>query len=185
FYFVGGDSSGGFVAMGVFFSKNLPDRGDRLRKSNEAGVKCSLCMASNLSSGSPNEFIGAGLSFPIGTNVQGSFQLSNGTTNLEESIRIILGTRLGERAYRPNFGSRLSEIMFEPMNTQVLMLIRLYVREAIEMWEPRLTLKDVITEPDPSTGRVSINIVYQPRNSYDIRSLVYPFFLMQSGDGSQ
>lgn len=131
---------------------------------------------------SNSEYIGAGLAFPMSTNVQGSLQLSSNEANLEESIRIILGTRLGERAYRPNFGSRLSEIMFEPMNTQVLLLIRLYVKEAIEMWEPRLVLKDVITEPDPSTGRVSINVVYQPKNTYDIRSMVYPFFLMQPGE---
>lgn len=131
---------------------------------------------------SSEDYTGAGVAFPIATNVQGSLQLSSHIASLEESIRIILGTQLGERAYRPNFGSRLSEVMFEPMNTQVLMLIRLYVKEAIEKWEPRLLLKDVITEPDPNTGSVSINIIYQPKDSYDIRSLVYPFFLTQPGD---
>lgn len=131
---------------------------------------------------SAEDYIGAGVSFPMKTNVQGSFQLSSHIASLEESIRIILGTNLGERVYRPNFGSRLSEVMFEPMNTQVLMLIRLYVKEAIEKWEPRLVLKEVITEPNPSTGSVSINIIYQPKDSYDIRSLVYPFFLAQPGE---
>ena len=85
-------------------------------------------------------YIGAGLACPIHTNAQGSFQLSYGTRNLEESIAIILKTKLGERVYRPNFGSRLSELAFEPMNTETLSLIRLYVREAIEIWEPRIDL---------------------------------------------
>lgn len=125
----------------------------------------------------PNNYIGAGLAFPISTNVQGSLQLSSGTTNLEESIRIILGTRLGERVYRPDFGSRLSEMVFEPMNTQVLLMIRLYVREALEIWEPRITIEDIITEPDPVSGQVNINILYTPKEIYDIRSMVYPFFL--------
>ena len=133
---------------------------------------------------STDDCIGVGLSFPIRTNVQGSFQLSNDTTNLEESIRVILGTRLGERVYRPNFGSRLSEIMFEPMSTDALTLIRMHVKEALETWEPRIILKDVITEPDPLTGMVSVNVIYQPKNSYDIRSLVYPLFLMQTGEYS-
>ncbi|MDB9526525.1 GPW/gp25 family protein [Oscillatoria sp. CS-180] len=123
-------------------------------------------------------YIGAGLAFPVNTNVQGSFQLSSDTQNLEESIRIILGTRLGERVYRPNFGSRLSEMVFEPMNTQTLLMIRLHVQEALEIWEPRIDLIEVITEPDPMTGRVNINIIYQPRNSYDSRSMVYPFYLI-------
>ena len=124
-----------------------------------------------------NPYIGAGIAFPITTNVQGSVQLSNGSTNLEESIRIILGTRLGERVYRPNFGSRLSEMVFEPMNTQTLLLIRLYVQEALELWEPRIILRDIITEPDPTTGQVNINIIYEPKETHDMRSMVYPFFL--------
>jgi hypothetical protein len=126
---------------------------------------------------SKNPYIGAGFAFPVSTNVQGSVQLSGGTTSLEESIRIILGTRLGERVYRPNFGSRLSEMVFEPMNTQTLLLIRLYVKEAIELWEPRLILRDVVTEPDPLSGLVHINIIYEPKETHDLRSMVYPFYL--------
>ena len=123
------------------------------------------------------DYIGAGLGFPIQVNVQGGIQLSANTPNIEESIIIILRTDLGERVYRPNFGSRLSELVFEPMNVQTLMLIRLYVEEALEMWEPRIILKEVRADPDPIRGRVDIEIVYQPKNSLDTRSLVYPFYL--------
>lgn len=128
------------------------------------------------------DYIGAGLAFPVNTNVQGSFQLSSDNANLEEAIRIILGTQLGERVYRPNFGSRLSEMVFEPMNTQTLLMIRLHVQEALEIWEPRIDLIEVITEPDLSTGKVNINILYQPRDSYDSRSMVYPFYLTPPAD---
>ena len=123
------------------------------------------------------DYIGAGLGFPLQVNVQGGVQLSTGTPNIEESIVIILRTDLGERVYRPNFGSRLSELVFEPMNVQTLMLIRLYVEQALEMWEPRIILKEVLADPDPIRGRVDIEIVYQPKNSLDTRSLVYPFYL--------
>ena len=94
---------------------------------------------------------------------------------------IILRTDLGERVYRPNFGSRLSELVFEPMNVQTLMLIRLYVEQALDMWEPRIILKEVIADPDPIRGRADIEIVYQPKNSLDTRSLVYPFYLSLEG----
>ena len=123
------------------------------------------------------DYIGAGLGFPLQVNVQGVVQLSTGTPNIEESIVIILRTDLGERVYRPNFGSRLSELVFEPMNVQTLMLIRLYVEQALDMWEPRIILKEVLADPDPIRGRVDIEIVYQPKNSLDTRSLVYPFYL--------
>jgi uncharacterized protein len=124
-----------------------------------------------------SDYIGAGFAFPLCVNVQGSIQLSSGTPNLEEAILIILQTDLGERVYRPNFGSRLSELVFEPLNTQTLLLIRLYVEEALQTWEPRIILREVRTDPYPS-GRVDIEIIYQPKNSYDIRSLVYPFYLL-------
>lgn len=124
------------------------------------------------------DYIGAGFAFPLRVNVQGSVQLTSAEPNIEESIWIILGTSLGERVYRPNFGSRLSELVFEPMTIQTLLLIRLYVEEALEMWEPRIILKEVRTDPDPVRGRIDIEIIYQPKGSPDSRSLVYPFYLL-------
>jgi uncharacterized protein len=129
-----------------------------------------------------NEYIGAGFAFPAQVNVQGSVQLSADTPNLEESIIIILRTRLGERVYRPNFGSRLSELVFEPMNTQTLLLIRLYVEEALETWEPRIILNSILTSPDPKTGTVEIVITYTPKDTYDMRSMVFPFYLLPPGE---
>jgi phage baseplate assembly protein W len=123
------------------------------------------------------DYIGAGIAFPMLVNVQGGIQLSAAEPNIEESIIIILRTSLGERVYRLNFGSRLSELVFEPLNTQTLLLIRLYVEEALQMWEPRIILKDVRADADPVRGKVNIIIQYQPKNSPDTRSLVYPFYL--------
>lgn len=123
------------------------------------------------------DYIGAGFAFPLRVNVQGGVQLSAVEPNIEESIIIILRTDLGERVYRPNFGSRLSHLVFEPLSIQTLLLIRRYVEEALEMWEPRIILKQVSAEPDPIRGKVDIVIEYQPKNSADIRSLVYPFYL--------
>jgi uncharacterized protein len=125
-------------------------------------------------------YIGAGFAFPIDVNVQGSIQLSNNTPNLEESIIIILSTKLGERLYRPDFGSRLSELVFEPMNTNTLLMIRLYVEEALEIWEPRIIINSILTIPDPIKGLVEIEIMYTPKDEYEMRSMVYPFYLQLS-----
>lgn len=105
-------------------------------------------------------------------------QLSDQHHNIEESIYLILTTRLGERVYRPNFGSRLSELVFAPMNSQTLLLTRLYVEEAVRQWEPRIELDGVFTEPDPVRGRLDITIQYHLKDSHDSRSLVYPFYLL-------
>jgi phage baseplate assembly protein W len=123
-------------------------------------------------------YLGTGWSFPLEVNVQGNLQFSAAERNIEQSIGIILGTKLGERVYRPNFGSRLSELVFAPMNTQTLLLIRLYIQEALEMWEPRIVIDGIYTEPDPLKGRVDVTIQYHPKDAHDYRSLVYPFYLL-------
>jgi len=122
--------------------------------------------------------IGSGISFPLKPSITGNLQLSAEGQNLEESIHVILRTSLGERVYRPDFGSRLSELVFAPLNTNTLLLLRLYVEEALEAWEPRIELDEILTDPDPMRGRVDITIRYHPKGSHDPRSLVYPFYLL-------
>lgn len=124
--------------------------------------------------------LGSGWAFPLRVNVRGGLQLSAAAQNVEESINIILRTELGERVYRPNFGSRLSELVFAPMNTKTLLLLRLHIQEALELWEPRIILEDVSTDPDPVRGCVNLILAYRLKDSHDIRSLVYPFYLMPS-----
>jgi len=127
-------------------------------------------------------YLGTGWTSPLRVNVQGSIQLSSGERNIEESIWLILRTELGERVYRPDFGSRLSELTFAPMNTQTLLMMRLYVQEALEMWEPRIVLDSVRADPDPVRGRVDIIVDYHPKDSHDSRSLVYPFYMLPGGE---
>jgi uncharacterized protein len=130
---------------------------------------------------SPPSHIGSGIGFPLATTLSGRLQLSAEARNLEESIHLILRTSLGERVYRPDFGSRLSELVFAPLNTNTLLLLRLYVEEALVAWEPRIELEEILTDPDPVRGRVDITIHYHPTASHDSRSLVYPFYLLPAG----
>jgi phage baseplate assembly protein W len=134
----------------------------------------------------PPDYVGKGFSFPLRVNIQSNLHLSTNNYNIEESMRLILGTKWGERLYRPDFGSRLDELIFAPMNTETLLLIRLYVTQALERWEPRIILKGVYVEvassqlrkkPDPEQGRLNIVIQYQIKDSHDTKSLVYPFYL--------
>jgi len=127
--------------------------------------------------------LGQGWEFPLGTSVQGNLQLSAAEQNIEDCIHVILRTRLGERVYRPDFGSRLSELVFAPLNSQTLLLIQLYVEEALIQWEPRIILEAVLTEPDPEgRGLVTITIQYRADENPDSRNLVYPFYLIPPAD---
>jgi uncharacterized protein len=127
---------------------------------------------------SNGKYIGQGLAFPLGVNVQDSLQQSPIIQSIEESIRIILRTPLGERLYQPDFGSRLEELVFAPMNIQTLLLAKFYTQNALEQWEPRIVVDGICAEADPVRSRIDIVIEYRPRDSYEKRSLVYPLYLI-------
>jgi phage baseplate assembly protein W len=140
------------------------------------------------------DYLGTGWAFPMRLSLQGGLQLSSEVQKVEESIWIILRTGIGERVYRPDFGSRLAELAFAPMNSETLMLARLYVLEALEVWEPRITIEKIIIEPYPvkgidknrtnsylmkgEEGRLDIIIYYRLKDQPDIHSFVYPYYLV-------
>ncbi|MBD2212739.1 GPW/gp25 family protein [Nostoc linckia FACHB-104] len=130
--------------------------------------------------GKQREYLGKGWTFPLQLNLQGGIQFSSEDQKVKESIWIILRTGVGERVYRPNFGSRLSELAFAPMNSETLRQIRIYVLEALEVWEPRIIVDEVRTDADPVRGKVDITVEYRLKKYPDIYSLVYPFYLLSS-----
>lgn len=121
--------------------------------------------------------LGMGWGFPLRSSVQGGIQLIEEAQKVRESIWIILRTGLGERVYRPTFGSRLSELNFAPLNNNTLLMIRIHVQEALVAWEPRIILEDVLTDPDPIQGKISIIIQYRLKQYPDPFCFVYPFYL--------
>jgi phage baseplate assembly protein W len=130
--------------------------------------------------GQQRDYLGTGWAFPLRLNLQGGIDLSKEDQKIKESIWIILRTGVGERVYRPNFGSRLSELAFAPMNSDTLVLIRIYVLEALEVWEPRIIVDQVLTDPDPVRGRVDIIINYRLKDYPEIYSFVYPYYLVSA-----
>lgn len=134
----------------------------------------------NLLYGQQQEYLGRGWSFPLQINVQGGINFSSEDEKVRESIWIILRTSPGERVYRPTFGCRLSELAFAPLNSETLLQIRIYVTEALEVWEPRIVLDHVRAEPDPILGKVDILIKYKLKDYPDVYSFVYPFYLISA-----
>lgn len=133
-----------------------------------------------MANGQELDYLGRGWTFPLQLSVQGGIQLSLQAQKVRESIWIILRTGIGERLYRPNFGCRLGDLAFAPLNTETLIRIRIYVEEALEVWEPRIILNEVRTDPDPVRGRVDIIISYRLKDFPDIHSLIYPFYLVSA-----
>jgi uncharacterized protein len=127
------------------------------------------------------EFLGKGLKFPFTFQRRsGGTQISTATSSdhahIHESIRQILGTRRGERFLRPEFGSNLQSLIFESNDRILYGLIRHEVMTALDEWEPRVIVTDVLVGPREDEHLVLVNISYRLISSQVEGNLVYPFF---------
>ncbi|MEM5773703.1 MAG: GPW/gp25 family protein [Anaerolineaceae bacterium] len=123
--------------------------------------------------------LGKGLAFPLQVNARHEFALSEAERDIEQSIRIILGTRPGERVMRPTFGCRVYELLFEPRDSTTFSMLRKYVEDALAFWEPRITVLSVNPTLDENNdSSIYVEIEYRIKETHDLRSIVYPFFLV-------
>jgi phage baseplate assembly protein W len=130
------------------------------------------------------EYIGQGLTFPLQISQQGGFALAHGVNDIEQAVRIILGTSPGERVMRPEFGCRIHELVFAPNNATTRRLLAYYVEEALDRWEPRITIREINATTDPARdGALLVEIKYEIKDTHDERSIVYPFYLQGEEPG--
>ena len=129
------------------------------------------------------DFVGAGWAFPLRTDPTGGIALVRGDREVVESIRLILGTAPGERPGRPEFGCAIHELVFAPADPSTAGQVAYQVRLALERWEPRIELDDVLVDfADAGRGTLHIDIRYRLRQDNDPRNLVFPFYVIPAHD---
>jgi len=129
------------------------------------------------------DFVGAGWSFPLGTDATGGVALVNRDRELEQAIRLILGTACGERPMRPEFGCRIHDHVFNTATSATAGQIAYDVRAALERWEPRIDVLDVaVSFAAMEAGTLYVDIRYQARGLNDPRNLVFPFYVIPNHD---
>lgn len=83
---------------------------------------------------------------------------------VKESIRNILLTNRGERFFNPTFGSDINALLFENISPQTESSLREYIELAINNFEPRANLIDVIVSVVPDMNAYSATIVFSVIN---------------------
>ena len=132
------------------------------------------------------DFVGAGWAFPVRTDATGSVALVRRDRELQEAIRLILGTSPGERPMRPEFGCRIAEHVFGVADAATAGQIAQDVRTALDRWEPRIDVIDVSIAFDRvDAGTLYIDVRYSVRDTNDVRNLVFPFYAIPGGEGSE
>jgi phage baseplate assembly protein W len=139
-------------------------------------------------------FVGRGWAFfPMRADVTGGVELVGRDREIQESVRIILATSPGERPMRPEFGCAIHDFVFAPADAGTAGQIAFEVRSALDRWEPRITVQDVlVTFDEAEEGTLHIQVGYVIRGTNDPRNLVFPFYVIpahpaaeSSGDGGR
>jgi phage baseplate assembly protein W len=123
------------------------------------------------------ERIGYGLAWPLRPE-DGRLPRAEGLARIQQALRMILETAPGERLMRPDFGCDLRRFLQQPNSGATRVQIESAVREALGRWEPRITLIDVVVEPDAQTpSAVWVLVDYRLKLDGQRDSLVFPFHL--------
>ena len=129
----------------------------------------------------PADFLGRGWGFPIAAGLDDEINMVSDADDIRQAIRIILETDPGERVMRPEFGAGLRRMVFEPINTSTIALIKQRVEAALVAWEPRIEVQDVVVSAERAAlGVLDIRIDYLVRTTNTFYNLVYPFYLQEA-----
>jgi uncharacterized protein len=91
---------------------------------------------------------GQSVGFPMQIGNNGRLSWSAGEQNIAESIEIILKTSPGERVGLPGFGAGLNSYLFAPNNAATHAQLMRTIEEALNRWEPRIQVKEVLVQAD-------------------------------------
>lgn len=130
-------------------------------------------------------FFGRGWSFPPTFSKQASAVLMTADEeDIQKSIEILLSTTIGERFLQPRYGCNLEVFVFEPLNASTETAIKLTVKNAILLFEPRIKLVNVLLDTSTfiNEGRIDINVGYEVISTNSRFNLVYPFFINEGNN---
>ena len=115
----------------------------------------------------PNEFLGTTLStryldldYNLEIEVSGEVKTVKDSKAIEQSVKTILSTYPGERYMLPQFGSKLKRYLFDQMDIGTTDLMTAEIENALEQWEPRITVTDVDIEENLDAQSYNITIRY-------------------------
>lgn len=84
---------------------------------------------------------------------------------------------------RPEFGCAVHDYVFAPADEDTAGRIAFEVRRALDRWEPRIDVDDVIVSFDTrEEGTLYIDVRFTVRGTNNPRNLVFPFYVIPSHD---
>ena len=92
-------------------------------------------------------------------------------TSVKRGIRNILLTENTERLFQPEVGSGLKGLLFEQMSDITAQLLEDEVRSAVDTWEDRADVLEIIVTPDEDYNRYKVAVTFRIINQLEEQSL--------------
>jgi len=101
-----------------------------------------------------------------------------GLDRLTGSIQQILGTNVGTRVMQRDFGSSAFSFVFSPNDPQIDVKLDYAVRQALDKWEPRVTVGQIAISHDrKDEGILDVTLSVTINKTNTVLNVVWPFFL--------
>jgi phage baseplate assembly protein W len=114
----------------------------------------------------------------LGLTPRGSIALVDDHTAVRQAILLLLSTMPGERIMRPDYGCQLYRLVFSPNDETTAGLAIHYVRQALDLWEPRVDVLRLDAERNTEQPeKLSITLEYRVRSTQQIDTTTFSFSL--------
>lgn len=90
---------------------------------------------------------------------------------VKRSIRNLILTNRYERPFQPRIGSDINKILFEPMNSITAGVLKQYIKETIDNYEPRCKLIDVMVMGYEERNVYVVTIIFATINKEEPTTL--------------
>ena len=77
-----------------------------------------------------------------------------------QAITGLLLTRKGERPFQPELGCDIQDLLFEPLDFASAGTIKQEIRETINRYEPRISIDEILCEPDFDNNGYNVELQY-------------------------
>jgi len=100
----------------------------------------------------------------------------DGLDSVRQAILLLLSTIPGERVMRPDYGCHLHRLVFSPNDETTAGLAIHYVRQALDLWEPRIDVLRLDAErnaEDPEQLTISLEYRVRATQQTDITTFSF------------
>jgi len=106
---------------------------------------------------------------------QWNFNVGTNLDVLKSSVKMLLLTTKGERIMEPTYGTYLRRAVFEPNTGSVTSIVRQEIDEALNVFEPRVTLDALNVQSSPNTRSALVTATFLSKLNQSTFSLALPF----------